>query len=270
MPSLNRVIGMVATIRFHRSAVNAVHSDLSLLEKTVALGDPHRVSSCELAFEHRIDLREISFRYPNANQDVLSHVSLVIPKGCSTAFTGPSGAGKTTVADVILGLLEPTSGQVLIDGRDIRDDLSAWQRQIGYIPQFIYLTDDSIRRNVAFGVNDNEIDDTKVWAALRYAQLEELVQDSPEGLDTCVGERGVRLSGGQRQRIGIARALYHDPEVLVLDEATSSVDTETEKEIIKAVEQLSRKKTLIIIAHRPSTVEKCDMKYEVKSGKIAI
>jgi ATP-binding cassette subfamily C protein len=184
------------------------------------------------------------------------------------AFIGPSGAGKTSLVDIILGLLNPTSGKVVVDGQDIKDNLDSWRQQIGYIPQFIYLSDDTIRRNVAFGIDDDKIDDEKVWKALRYAQLEKFVRKLPDGLDTIVGEHGCRLSGGELQRVGIARALYHDPKVLVLDEATSHLDIKTERGIMNTIEALKGEKTLLIITHRLSTVENCDVKYTIKSGKM--
>jgi ATP-binding cassette, subfamily B, bacterial PglK len=183
-------------------------------------------------------------------------------------FVGPSGAGKTTAVDVILGLLEPRQGRVLVDGRDIRGDVAAWQRQIGYIPQSIFLTDDTIRRNIAFGLEDAAIDDDAVWRAVEAAQLRELVESLPEGLDTVVGERGIRLSGGQRQRIGIARALYHNPAVLVMDEATSALDNQTERYITEALDRLRGKRTLILIAHRLTTVKKCDRLFFLKDGQL--
>jgi ABC-type multidrug transport system fused ATPase/permease subunit len=184
-------------------------------------------------------------------------------------FVGPSGSGKSTLVDVVLGLLTPDAGQVQVDGIDIRKNLRAWQDQIGYVPQSIYLTDDTLRRNVAFGLPDGEIDEAAVWRAIRAAQLEEFVAGLPTGLDTLVGERGIRLSGGQRQRIGIARALYHDPAVLVLDEATSALDTATERGVMQAVNALQGSKTILIVAHRLSTVAQCHRLFRLELGRIA-
>lgn len=269
MPSLSRSISAVTNIRCHLPAVDAVYTDVKLLETEGTTGQTGRgTESRKPPIEHGIELREVSYRYLNASENAISEVSLYIPKGSSVAFTGPSGAGKTTTVDVILGLLKPCSGQVLVDGRDIHTDLRGWQRVIGYIPQRIFLSDDTVRRNVAFGLADAEIDEERVWKALREAQLEEFVRSLPDQLDTYVGEDGGRLSGGQRQRIGIARALYHDPEVLVLDEATSSLDMGTEKEITNTIDRLSGAKTIIVIAHRPSTIEKCTLRYEVNGGRI--
>lgn len=268
MPSMTRIVGSVANVRYHRSAVAVVHADLTVLEEQERRAEVEPGAGNELAFERSIELRDVWCRYPGATQDSLSGISLVIPRGSSVALLGPSGAGKTTVVDVVLGLLEPTAGAVLVDGHDIREGLSRWQRKIGYIPQAVYLIDDSIRRNVAFGVPDDETEDSRVWASLEDAQLAEVVRGLPAGLDTEVGERGVRLSGGQRQRIGIARALYRQPEVLVMDEATSSVDTKTEKEINRAIERLSGTKTVIIVSHRSSTVEDCDLQYEIRPASL--
>jgi ABC-type multidrug transport system fused ATPase/permease subunit len=195
-------------------------------------------------------------------------ISISIPLGTSIGFIGSSGAGKSTLIDVILGLLTPTSGVVRVDGIDIQTSLRGWQDQIGYVPQFIYLTDDTLRRNIAFGLHVDEISEEAVWRALRSAQLEQFVNELPQGIDTVVGERGVRLSGGQRQRIGIARALYHDPAVLVLDEATSSLDLETERDLMKAVKALQSDKTILIVAHRVSTVEHCQHLYRLDKGRI--
>jgi ATP-binding cassette subfamily C protein len=269
MPSANRLLTAFGTVRYHRPSVEVIYDDMKLLRwADDAKIPPPRVPPGKLAFQRAVEVRDVSFRYPESDRNTLHKIDMTIPKGCSVALTGPSGAGKTTLVDVILGLLKPDAGQVLVDGRSIDENLAAWQQQIGYVPQTIYLTDDTIRRNIAFGLPDREIRDEQVWAALRYAQLEEFVRQLPEGLDTSVGERGVRLSGGQRQRIGIARALYHDPEVLVLDEATSSLDTDTEREFTAAIEGLAGAKTLIIIAHRMSTVEKCDVQYRIRGGKM--
>jgi ABC-type multidrug transport system fused ATPase/permease subunit len=192
----------------------------------------------------------------------------MIKAGTSVGFIGGSGAGKSTLVDVILGLLTPTAGTVNVDGNDIQTCLRSWQDLIGYVPQTIFLTDDSIRRNVAFGLPSEQIDDAAVWKALSAAQLDQFVSNLPQELNTVVGERGVRLSGGQRQRIGIARALYHDPAVLVLDEATSSLDTATERDVMDAVRALHGEKTLIIVAHRLSTVEECDHIFRLEQGRV--
>jgi ATP-binding cassette, subfamily B, bacterial PglK len=196
-------------------------------------------------------------------------ISLSIAKGQSIAFVGVSGSGKTTLIDVLLGLLTPSQGEILVDGKNILTNLASWQQQIGYIPQSIYLSDDTIRNNIAFGLATNEIKEEQVWVAIKAAQLEELVQSLPEQLDTLVGECGIRLSGGQRQRIGIARALYHNPEVIIMDEATAALDNTTEREFMQALEAMSGHKTMIMIAHRLSTVKNCDRLYLIKDGTVA-
>ena len=200
--------------------------------------------------------------------EALQGLCLTIRKGETIGFIGPSGAGKSTLGDVILGLLTPRAGRVVVDGQDIQLNLRAWQDQIGYVPQSIYLTDDTLRRNVAFGLPDEQIDDVAVKHAIRASQLEEFVGSLPYGLETVVGERGIRLSGGQRQRIGIARALYHDPAVLVLDEATSALDTVAESGVMQAITALRHSKTILIVAHRMSTVAHSDRLYRLEKGRI--
>ena len=217
----------------------------------------------------KIELKDIVYKYPNTDVLIFNHADMEIPVGCSVGVVGTSGAGKTTIIDVLLGLLNIQEGSILADGVEVREHYEEWLKNIGYIPQTIFMIDASIRKNVAFGVPDEEIDDNKVWQALKEAQLDEFVKGLPEGLDTGIGERGIRLSGGQRQRIGIARALFEDPEVLVLDEATSALDNETEAAIMDSINRLHGRKTLIIIAHRLQTIEKCDMVYRVENGQIA-
>ena len=215
-----------------------------------------------------MELHDITYRYPNTEEPVLRNANMVIPVGKSVGIVGVSGAGKTTAVDILLGLLKPEKGQVLADGKSIEEDYRGWLSHLSYIPQSIYMLDDTIRANVAFGFDLKKVDDEQIWRALREAQLEEFVKSLPEGLDTSIGERGVRLSGGQRQRIGIARALFTDPELIILDEATSALDNDTEAAIMDAINALHGKKTLIIIAHRLTTIEECDMVYRVKDGKI--
>lgn len=271
MPSFHRIVGMVTMIRYFVPAVNVVYRDLKLLENigSSAVGSfKDSRTDARIPFEQSIELRGVVYQYPETNSPAIEGVSLIIPKGRSVAFVGATGAGKTTLVDIMIGLLKPTEGEVLVDGKNIHDDLAGWQRNIGYIPQTIYLCDDTIRRNVAFGLPDDKINDDQVWSALEAAQLKAFVNSLPHKLDTYVGERGARLSGGERQRIGIARCLYHDPEVLVLDEATSSLDTETEQEIARAVETLTENKTLIVIAHRLSTIRNCDAICELCDGKL--
>ena len=262
MPSINRLLMATQTLIFNRSIIASVYRDFLL--------DAPEVNSAQRVepFAKQLELKDVSFRYPTAATPSLQNVSLVVRRGEAVGFVGPSGAGKSTLVDVILGLFAPTSGVVSVDGSDVHQNLRNWQNQIGYVPQAIYLTDDTLRRNVAFGLNDENIDDDLVREAIRLAQLEEFVATLPDGLQTVVGERGVRLSGGQRQRIGIARALYHKPSVLVLDEATSSLDTPTEHGVMQAVQALQGSKTVIIVAHRLSTVEYCDRLYRIEDSRI--
>ena len=222
----------------------------------------------KLPVTQKIELKNIVYQYPNTETPVLDDADMTIPVGKSVGIVGTSGAGKTTIVDVMLGLLQPKSGEILADGVEVRDHYQSWLKNIGYIPQTIFMLDSTIRKNVAFGYDDDDIDDSKVWQALKEAQLDEYVKGLPEGLDTKIGERGIRLSGGQRQRIGIARALMEDPEVLVLDEATSALDNETEAAIMDSINRLHGRKTLIIIAHRLQTIEKCVIVYRVTDGKV--
>ena len=268
MPSFQKISMSVNSLQWGQKALDAVYGDLVDLDTQEAEIRARRQSSAPLGFEREIQFDRLSYQYPGQEGEALRDVSLAIPKGAAVGFIGPSGAGKTTIVDVLLGLLDPTEGRVLVDGQDIQGRMARWQRKIGYIPQSIYLTDDTIRGNVAFGMDDDEIDDAAVWAALGAAQLREMVEGLPEGLDTVVGERGVRISGGQRQRVGIARALYHNPEVLVMDEATSALDNRTEQQFVEALESLQGSHTLIVIAHRLSTVRNCDRLFMLEGGQL--
>ena len=216
----------------------------------------------------KIELKDIVYKYPNTETLIFDHADMVIPIGQSVGIVGTTGAGKSTVVDIMLGLLKLQQGQILADGVEVRDHYQSWLKNVGYIPQNIFMIDDTIRKNVAFGYADEDIDDDKVWAALKEAQLDEFVRSLPEGLDTGIGERGIRISGGQRQRISIARALFEDPEVLIMDEATSALDNDTEAAIMDSINRLHGRKTMVIIAHRLQTIEKCDIVYRVEDGKV--
>ncbi|WP_234028537.1 ABC transporter ATP-binding protein [Lentibacillus sp. Marseille-P4043] len=271
MPSINRVMGLVTTIRYSQPALHVVYEDLILTKEQFQDDDDKEVMNIEKdkrVFRDCIQLNDVSFHYPDQEEYSVKDVSLTIPIGQSVAFIGESGAGKTTLVDIILGLFRPEKGNVLVDGKKLSEQKALWQNKIGYIPQSIYLSDDTIRGNVAFGLDGDMIDDQAVWSALEQAQLKDFVNGLPKKLDTFVGENGIRLSGGQRQRIGIARALYHNPEILFMDEATSSLDNETEKEIMKAFDGLKGNKTLIIIAHRLSTIENCDIVFKINKGRL--
>ena len=221
------------------------------------------------SFQESIEVRNLGFTYPGAHAPSISDINLRIECGQSIGIVGPSGSGKSTLVDILLGLITPDSGSLLVDGVEMQKDVRWWQNQIGYVPQSIYLTDDTIRRNIAFGIADDSIDDTALDAAVKAACLDEFIRQLPKGLDTAIGEHGARLSGGQRQRIGIARALYHNPSVLVLDEATSALDLATEKSVVDSITALKGEKTVIIVAHRLSTIEHCDEVYSVLNGRIA-
>ena len=262
VPAVGRMVTMVQTISQSQPVVHELFHDLGLKTLQTTKRQNHD------GFAEALEVSELSFKYETAPTNALSNVSLRVKRGEAVGLVGPSGSGKSTLVDVLLGLMAPASGAVLVDGVNVQDRIRWWQDQIGYVPQSIFLTDDTLRRNVAFGLPKSEIDDAAVDAAIRAAQLEEFVKTLPLGLETVVGERGVRLSGGQRQRIGIARALYHNPDVLVLDEATSSLDTETEHGVMQAVQALQGEKTVIIVAHRLSTVEYCDRLYRLESSRI--
>jgi len=269
VPSINRVSLAISVIKYYTQILSTIHDDINIpMENDKITESGSQIVPPVSMLQESIKLENVCFQYPDTEHNVLDSVSITIPKGYSVGFIGPSGAGKTTIVDIILGLLKPDSGKVLVDGYDNFENMSLWQKQIGYIPQNIYLSDNTIRKNIAFGLDDDQIDDNKIWEAIKNAQLEEVVRKLPEGLDTWVGEHGLKISGGQRQRIGIARALYSDPAVLVLDEATSSLDTETERGISNSINKLSGEKTLLIIAHRITTVEKCDIRFYMRNGKI--
>ena len=269
LPSVNRISGGLNRISYGEPMLDKVIENIRVLEEDPAQTNDGKQRGMSVPkLREVLNFERIIYSYPGAEEPVLSDASMAIRRGESVGVVGPSGSGKTTSVDIILGLLDPQDGRVLVDGVDIKNDLPGWLSQIGYIPQMIFMLDDTIRANVAFGVPEREIDDEQVWRALREAALEEFVRSLPEGLDTQIGERGVRLSGGQRQRIGIARALYQDPEVLIFDEATSALDSGTESAIMESIHSLHGTKTMIIIAHRLTTIESCDRIFRVEHGQI--
>ncbi len=262
LPSINRMSTSFHQLSFSLAMIEGLRSEL-------ALGEPPVVGpAAPIPFHDEIVLDGVSFQYADTPTPAIDRIDLRVPHGAAVGLIGGSGAGKSTLVDVILGLLPPSAGCMTVDGIDVRENLRGWQRIVGYVPQSIYLSDDTIRRNVAFGLPDELIDAAAVRRALAAARLDEFVTGLPRGVDTVVGERGMRLSGGQRQRIGIARALYNDPQVLVLDEATSSLDDATEREVMAAVNSLHGTKTLIIVAHRLSTVAGCDILYRLDKGRV--
>jgi ATP-binding cassette, subfamily B, bacterial PglK len=287
IPSASQLLTSMGVLRNNEPTLDRIYLDLKELETPEALKhakmyrrnskkNSHRTLRNDLnysqhsaiSFTNKIEIDSIDYLYPDAAVKSLTDTSLTIHKGEAIALIGKSGAGKTTLVDVFLGLLIPEAGDIQVDGKSIYQDLRSWQNSIGYIPQSVFLMDDTLARNIAFGVPDDLIDIQKLTMAIELAQLSDLVAQLPEGIDTFVGENGVRLSGGQRQRIGIARALYYDREILVLDEATSALDNETEGLISKALREIGSSKTTIVIAHRLTTVEHCDRIYEMSNGKI--
>ena len=271
MPSATRIAGGLAQLRFHYGATEVLYKEL---RATAGSGSdagsalPAQHQGAPFTFVGSIVLEHLSYHYPTMPEPAINDVSLEIPRGHWVGLIGPTGAGKTTLVDLMLGLFVPSSGRILVDGRDLRDNLCGWQRIIGYVPQDVYLMDDTIRRNVAFGFPDQEIADEHVWKALRAAQVDHFVQSLPGGLNAMVGERGDRLSGGEGQRLGIARALYHDPQVLVVDEGTANLDNETEAAIVRTLADLRGEKTIIVVAHRLSLVRDCDRVFLLKQGRV--
>lgn len=270
IPTVGNVSTSISRVTFNKASIWGIYNELKEIENNkISL---YLDSACleKLNFVEKLCVINVSFKYPEGDKYVLKDVSLNIKRGQSVAFVGPSGAGKSTLADIILGMLQPEAGSIEVDGVNINNNIKGWYKQIGYIPQSIYLMDSSIRNNVAFGIEEENIDDEKVWEALRKAQLEEFVLGLPEGINTNLGDRGIRCSGGQRQRLGIARALYDDPEFLILDEATSALDNDTERAVMKAIDSLKGKKTLLIIAHRLSTTKNCDITYKIENEYVQI
>lgn len=270
MPSANRINNQLNNIAYFEPFfmgvsdnlqvdINGENTDIAFME----------VPKEKLPVTKEIVLEGVSYKYPNTDKWILKDANVTIPVGQAIGIVGTTGAGKSTIVDVLLGLLVMQEGKITADGQDVlaKDNYRKWLKNVGYIPQSIFMIDDSIRKNVAFGIPEDEIDDDRVWEVLKEAQLDDFVRSLPEGLDSSVGERGIRVSGGQRQRLSIARALYEDPEVLIMDEATAALDNDTEKAIMDSINRLHGNKTLIIIAHRLQTIEKCDAVYRIGEGK---
>ncbi len=272
MPSANRINNQINNIAYFEPFFMGVSDNLQD-EIDTDHTDMTDFSSPEekLPLKKEITMENITYKYPGTDVFIFDHAACTIPVGASVGIVGVSGAGKSTIVDVLLGLLKMQKGSVKADGADVfaPENYRRWLKNVGYIPQTIFMLDDSIKKNVAFGIPDEEISEERIWEVLKEAQLDEFVKGLPDGMETGIGERGVRLSGGQRQRIGIARALYEDPEMLILDEATSALDNDTESAIMESINRFQGEKTLLIIAHRLQTIEKCDMVYRVENGKIS-
>jgi len=263
IPSINRIIASFQTFSFSKTVINLLTNEFNLFKK-----DKYLISGSEkFYFEKRIEIQSLTFLYKGTNINVLNDISLTIEKGETIGIIGESGSGKSTLVDILLGLLDFNNGEILIDSISFNSVKKNWQKEIGYVPQSIFLLDDTIKKNIAFGINENDIDYNRVNQAIKLAELEDFVNNQPNGIESNVGERGVKLSGGQRQRIGIARALYNNPEILILDEATSALDNETEKNIMSSIYKLKGGKTIIIIAHRLSTLSNCDFVYKIINGQ---
>lgn len=269
MPCANRINNQMTSIAYFEPFFMGVsdHLQEEISGRNIDMSFA-KDSDAKLPVKKQIMLKDITYAYPNTETLIFDHAEMEIPVGAAVGVVGSSGSGKTTIVDVLLGLLEVRTGIIYADGVDVKTQYRSWLKNIGYIPQMIFMLDDTIRKNVAFGIPEEKIDEKRLWEVLKEAQLDEFVRGLPAGMETGIGERGIRLSGGQRQRIGIARALYHDPEVLILDEATSALDNDTEAAIMDSINRFHGKKTLIIIAHRLQTIEKCDIVYRVEGGSI--
>ena len=267
LPSVNRILAAIQQLRFCFPSVSVLVNELSAISNDDGLFRKKQGISTN-PLNKEISANGLSFKHVGSNNFILKDINLIIKRGSCVGFVGISGAGKSTFVDIILGLIKPTSGSILIDGVDIHQNLGSWQQSIGYVSQHIYLTDDTIRRNIAFGVKESEINDAAILKAIDSAQLNEVISELPENTETLIGEHGVRFSGGQRQRIGIARALYHNPSVLILDEATSALDKDTEAEVMKTIEALHGQKTIIIVSHNHNTLSNCDKICLIENGKI--
>ena len=267
MPSANTLISSLMQLRSQRNTVSRLYKDLVWIKK-INFEAPTLISSSNEELFREIKLEHVSFRYPGMCKDALNQISLEIRSGESIGLVGSSGSGKTTMVDVLLGLLKPYEGQIMFNGESMDTSLADWRHQVAYLPQQVFIIDNSLRCNVALGLSVDEIDDSRIEEAIRKARLLEMVEQLPQGFDTMLGERGVRLSGGQRQRVALARAFYHERSVLVMDEATSALDNETEQEIVEEIKLLKGQKTLVVIAHRLSTVQHCDRIYRLENGRI--
>ena len=273
MPSLQQIYTNVSTMRYNYAALDLLYNDFAQFPNSFILTEKLPANSAQmipLTFQNKIELNDVIYRYPSTNENVINELDIKIHANTTVGIVGSTGSGKTTIIDIILGLLKPSAGNLKVDELSITEEnVRNWQLNLGYVPQSIYLTDDTITKNIAFGIPESDIDLEAVKRAANIANIDKfIINDLPDGFNTLVGERGVRISGGQRQRIGIARALYRDPKILILDEATSALDGITENAIMDAINKLSHQKTIIMIAHRLTTVKACDVIYILENGKV--
>ena len=267
IPSINRIMSSLQSIRYSGPVIDRLHEEFRLISENYLINENSNNIN-DFNFNKKIEIKNICFTYPEAKNKSLININFSVNKGDCIGFMGKSGSGKSTLIDVLTGLLNPQSGKVIVDGKDIFKNIKKWQNKIGYVPQSIFLTDDSIKNNIAYGVSDSDLNYQSLNKSIKEANIDEFIENLPLGFETNVGEKGVKISGGQRQRIGIARALYNNPEILVLDEATSALDVKTEAEIIRTINSLKGGKTIFIVTHRSSTLKDCDKIYELNSGKI--
>lgn len=268
LPSVSRLVRYSNGILYSKASLTAIYEQFSNIEEKNTKNNVDGSSKKVLTFNDELEVKNVNWKYKDSDKIILDHVDLTVKKGDAIAIVGESGAGKSTLADILLGLLEPENGKVLVDGNDIFSDLDSWSNIIGFVPQNIYMLDDTIRNNIVFGERTENVNDNEIWEVLQKVKLKEFVEALPQKLDTQAGERGMKISGGQRQRLAIARALYRNPQILILDEATSALDNDTEKAVMESIDSLHGEKTLIIIAHRITTIRNCNKIYEIKNGKI--
>ena len=264
IPSINRVLNSIQTMKYLNPVIDVLYKEFKLINNTF----DNSIQCQDISFNNEIKFDKICFRYPDTKTNILNDFSIRIKKGQTVGIIGKSGSGKSTLIDILLGLYQPESGQILVDGIDINKNIRSWQKKIGYVPQNVFLLDDTVEANVAFGIDKNFIDQIAVKNALKSAQLSDFINSVVDGENSIVGERGVKISGGQKQRIGIARALYFNPEILVLDEATSALDNENEANFMNTILMLKNSKTIFIVAHRLSTLKSCDIIFEISNGNI--
>jgi ABC-type multidrug transport system fused ATPase/permease subunit len=268
IPSINKIMASIQSIKFTKPVVDGIIEEFKIIDSKKSIVKNETLKISTLNFENNIEIKNLNFQYESTSKVILKNINLNIKKGSAIGFIGSSGSGKSTLIDIILGILTPSEGNIFIDKIDINDNLRLWQNLLGYVPQSIFLSDESIRNNIAFGIEEELINEEQIQKAIQMSDLEDFINSLPKGIETIVGERGVRLSGGQRQRIGIARALYYNPQIIIFDEATSALDAATEDNVMDSINKLKSIKTMIIVAHRLSTLSKCDVIYELSDGSV--